>query len=44
MLLMLGFLFGCVVLGVLARRLGTREHLAIALLATLMTALYLRSM
>jgi hypothetical protein len=39
--LMLAVIFLCIVLGLLAPRLGAREHLAVAALATAMTALYL---
>ncbi len=39
--LMLTVIFLCVVLGLVAPRLGKREHLAIVILATVMTGLYL---
>ena len=39
--LMLAFMFVCVALGLLARQVGRREQLAIAMLATAMTGLYL---
>jgi hypothetical protein len=38
--LMLMIIFLCVGLGLLAPRLGRREHIAIGLLAVAMTALY----
>jgi hypothetical protein len=38
--LMLLVIFLCIVLGLLAPRLGSREQLAIVLVATAMTALY----
>ena len=41
MMLMLAVIFLCIAIGLLAPRFGTREHLAIAFLATTMTALYL---
>ena len=40
MMLMLGVIFLCIALGLVARRLGIREHLGITFLATVMTALY----
>ena len=40
MMLMLAVIFLCVALGLLAPRLGVREHLIVAFIAMLMTALY----
>lgn len=40
MKLMLVVIFFCVALGLFSRRLGVREHVAIAGAATVMTALY----
>ncbi len=39
--LMLMVIFLCIGLGLLARRIGVREHLMIAVLVTFMTGLYL---
>jgi hypothetical protein len=38
--LMLSVIFACVGIGLLSRRLGAREQVAIVVLATAMTALY----
>ena len=39
--LMLAVMFMCVALGLLARRFGARQHLAVVVLAIAMTVLYL---
>ena len=41
MTLMLAVIFLCVALGLVAPRFGARENLAVAVLAALMSALYL---
>lgn len=41
MFLMLAVIFTFLVLGLLARRLGTSENVAIALIASVMTMLYM---
>jgi hypothetical protein len=38
--LMLSFMLACVVLGLLVRRVGAREHLVMTLLAMTMASLY----
>jgi len=39
--LMLSVIFSCVLLGLVARRFGAREQIAVVILATGMTLLYL---